>query len=179
MFAIATSNFLTRAHPSNVCCTDSGVTGGRLHPPLITQLLLCIIWSTQAHFITSVLIRPLKGKSYNMTQHSFKSTHSNLCLLSWSILWCCWLSDPSGADLTIAFLLLLLLLLLQSLSRSSIKHQYFHDSSVGFNISYMVGKRTAPGFIWRWQRQRHTQRQIQGQRQAHRRKRAPKRTKVD
>ena len=66
------------------------------------------------------------------------------------------------------FLLLLLLLLLQSLSRSSIKHQYFHDSSVGFNISYMVGKRTSPGFIWRWQRQRqrHTQRQIQGQRQS-------------
>ena len=65
-------------------------------------------------------------------------------------------------------LLLLLLLLLQSLSRSSIKHQYFHDSSVGFNISYMVGKRTSPGFIWRWQRQRqrHTQRQIQGQRQS-------------
>ena len=64
--------------------------------------------------------------------------------------------------------LLFLLLLLQSLSRSSIKHQYFHDSSVGFNISYMVGKRTAPGFIWRWQRQRqrHTQRQIQGQRQS-------------
>ena len=59
------------------------------------------------------------------------------------------LSDPSGADLTIAFLLLLLLLLLQSLGRSSIKHQYFHDSSVGFNISYMVGKRTSPGFIWR------------------------------
>ena len=63
---------------------------------------------------------------------------------------------------------LLLLLLLQSLSRSSIKHQYFHDSSVGFNISCMVGKRTSAGFSWRWQRQRqrHMQRQIQGQRQS-------------
>ena len=49
-----------------------------------------------------------------------------------------------------------------------IKHQYFHDSSITINISYMVGKRTAPGFIWRWQRRRHrhTQRQIQGQRQS-------------
>ena len=49
-----------------------------------------------------------------------------------------------------------------------IKHQYFHDSSITINISYMVGKRTAPGFIWRWQRQRqrHTQRRIQGQRQS-------------
>ena len=47
----------------------------------------------------------------------------------------------------------------------SIKHQYFHDSSVAFNISYKVGKRTSEGFIWRWQRQRHKQRQIPGQRQ--------------
>ena len=45
--------------------------------------------------------------------------------------------------------------------------KYSHDSSIAINISYMVGKRTAPGFICRWQRQRHrhTQRQIQWQRQ--------------
>ena len=65
------------------------------------------------------------------------------------------------------FLLLLLLLLLQPLSRSALKHLYFHGSSIIFNILYIVGKRTAPGFIWWWLRQwqRHTQRQIRRQRQ--------------
>ena len=49
------------------------------------------------------------------------------------------------------FFLLLLPLILHSshYCRSSLKHQYFHDLSVTFNISYMVGKRSAPGFIWR------------------------------
>ena len=32
-------------------------------------------------------------------------------------------------------------------------HQYFHDLSVAINISLIIGKRTAPGFIWRCQTQ--------------------------
>ena len=75
---------------------------------------------------------------------------------------------PTGCRPYYGFLLLLLLLLLlQPLSRSSLKHLYFHGSSIIFNILYILGKRTAPGFIWWWLRQwqRHTQRQIRRQRQ--------------
>ena len=60
-----------------------------------------------------------------------------------------YLSDPEGCRPYYGFLvLLLLLLLLQPLSRSALKHLYFHGSSIIFNILYIVGKRTAPGFIW-------------------------------
>ena len=92
-------------------------------------------------------------------------------ILIWSPCFFCWTKGcrqmvvgPTGCRPYNGFFLLLL----QSLSRSALKHQHFHDSSIAINISYMVGKRTAPGFIWRWQRQRqrHTQRQIQGQRQS-------------
>ena len=44
-------------------------------------------------------------------------------------------------------------------SRLSIKPLYFHDFSIPINISYIVGKRTAPGFIRRQQIQRQIQRQ--------------------
>ena len=38
-------------------------------------------------------------------------------------------------------LLFLLLLLLQSLSRSALKHQYFHDSSIAINICIIHGRK--------------------------------------
>ena len=47
------------------------------------------------------------------------------------------------------------------------KQPHSSDFSIATHISYITGKRTLPGFIRRWQRQRqrHTQRQIRGQRQ--------------
>ena len=72
------------------------------------------------------LMLPLSGALYVCTGENKKQAlHQFVCCRTHRVPTLQWL------------FLLLLLLLLQSLSRSSLKHQYFHDSSIAINISYI------------------------------------------